>query len=249
MPLLTGESIKKLYDYIEESKDLSDSRISYVNDSVIILHGGSLEKEQVIYDKDQLINLQKNFTMARKLGMVSKFRVNFSNEIRKKAMDCAYKSSLYFSTVDFVELINLATEYVNKFNYITKKYELYVEIPEVKYHKLTYGQKEKLNKLYKVDYSGVFDLSINFPNELGKDIEVLADKNHSSFLMEYASAKHKKIFQLFTPVTYMKLFRRTIQKEDVKGITETLTKALKRLVVIEIALKERQKLIEDYIGK
>lgn len=243
---LTANDIKAFYDYIEKTKDFKDMHISYSNGSVRLLKGAIKPDEYVIYDSGFLNGLHITFTTARKAGRVVEFRRVLANDLKIKATDCINLAANTSTEQQLKELTDLINKFIKRFDYVGTMHRLNVDINERDYHKLTYGQKENLNKLYKCKLETAFYYRVRFDVIGERDIELLYNKETFHFLANYASGKYRPLFRGLSETFYEAQLKNVFHKLDVERFKQELQTAEKQLESLDKKLTERDNLLDDY---
>lgn len=243
---LTANDIKAFYDYIEKTKDFKDMRISYSNGSVRLLRGALNPDEYVIYDSGFLTGLHIAFTTARNEGRVVEFRGVLANDLKLKATDCVNLAANTTTEQKLKELTYLINQFIKRFDYVGTMHRLHVEINEKDYHKLTYGQKDRLNNLYKCKLEGVFYYRVRFDAISERDVELLYDKETFHFLANYASGKYRPLFRGLSETFYEAQLKNVFTKIDVERFKKELQTAENQLEILDRKLTERDNLLDDY---
>lgn len=243
---LTANDIKAFYNYIEKTKDFKDMHISYSNGSVRLLKGEIKPDEYLIYDSGFLNGLHITFTTARKAGRVVEFRSVLANDLKIKATDFINLAANISKEQQLKELTDLINQFIKRFDYVGTRHRLHVEINEKDYHKLTYGQKDRLNNLYKCKLEGVFYYRVRFDDISERDIELLYDKETFNFLANYASGKYRPLFRSLSETFYEEQLKNVFTKIDVDRFKQELQKAERQLESLDAKLTERDNLLDDY---
>ena len=243
---LTANDIKAFYDYIEKTKDFKDMHISYSNGSVRLVKGAVTKNDFVIYDSEFLNGLHITFTTARKEGRVVEFRRVLANDLKTKATDCVNLDANTTTEQQLKELTDLIFNFIKRFDYVGTMHRLNVDINEKDYHKLTYGQKDNLNKLYKCKFENAFYYRVRFDDIGERDIELLYVKEPFNFLANYASGKYRPLFRGLSETFYKAQLKNVFIKIDVERFKKELQIAENHLEILDKKLTERDNLLDDY---
>lgn len=245
---LTNEDIKGLYNFIEKTTDFKDVYVSYTDGAVRLLRRELTINDYVIYDSDYLWTLHKAITTARNEGRVIEFRSVLGNNLTNKAIDAIHLAATTDRRKQLEELTTLVFQFIRKFDYVGSTHRLQIEINEKDYHKLTYGQKDRLNELYNLKLERAFAYRVRFRNNVTEgDVKLLQEREPFIYLNNYATGKTKKLLIGINENNYKEHLKVILTDLDVDRFQKELAVATTQLEMLAKKLTERDNIIDSYL--